>query len=184
MLSQEVEVGNQTTINVSLKSDAIDIKEVVVTALGIKREQKALGYSVQAVDGQELQKVTGVDVSTSLTGKVAGVLVQNSSDFNSEPQIFIRGEEDPLIVIDGIAYANKRFVITSYSIHYTKLYDEISFVLSRLKRFLWNVKIFVQGALIRILGNVYRAFANISKKCLCPCQLMSGIRLPISSLTG
>lgn len=107
MLSQEVTVGNQTSINVALKSDAIGIEEVVVTALGIKREQKALGYSVQAVSGQDLQKVTGVDVSTSLTGKVAGVLVQNSSDFNVDPKITIRGEENPLIIIDGIAYANK-----------------------------------------------------------------------------
>ena len=108
MESVEVEVGTQTTIDVSMQSDAIGLEEVVVTALGIKREQKALGYSVQAVDGQELQKVTGVDVSTSLTGKVAGVLVQNSSDFNVDPTITIRGEENPLIVIDGIAYANKK----------------------------------------------------------------------------
>lgn len=108
METVEVEVGNQTAINITLSSDAIGIEEVVVTALGIKREQKALGYSVQAVDGQELQKVTGVDVSTSLTGKVAGVLVQNSTDFNVDPRITIRGEENPLIVIDGIAYANKK----------------------------------------------------------------------------
>ncbi len=108
MESQEVIVGDQTTIDITLTSDAIGIDEVVVTALGIKREQKALGYSVQAIGGEELQKVPVVDVSTSLTGKVAGVLVQNSSDFNREPQIFIRGEDNPLIVIDGIAYANKR----------------------------------------------------------------------------
>ena len=108
MQPHEVEVGSETTINVSMKSDAIGIEEVIVTALGIKREQKALGYSVQEVKGQELQKVTGVDVGTSLTGKVAGVLVQNSSDFNVEPTITIRGEENPLIVIDGIAYANKK----------------------------------------------------------------------------
>jgi len=104
----DVEVGTQTSIDVQMSSDAIGIEEVVVTALGIKREQKALGYSVQAVNGQDLQKVTGVDVSTSLTGKVAGVLVQNSTDFNVDPTISIRGEEDPLIVIDGIAYANKK----------------------------------------------------------------------------
>lgn len=108
MKTQEIQVGAQTTINIVLLSDDIGIDEVVVTALGIKREQKALGYSVQAVSGQDLQKVTGVDVSTSLTGKVAGVLVQNSSDFNVDPRITIRGEENPLIVIDGIAYANKK----------------------------------------------------------------------------
>ena len=108
METAEEQVGNQTNINVTLVSEAIGLEEVVVTALGIKREQKALGYSVQAVSGEELRKVSGVDVGTSLTGKVAGVLVQNSSDFNVEPTITIRGESDPLIVIDGIAYANKK----------------------------------------------------------------------------
>lgn len=108
METVEEQVGNQTNINITLVSEAIGLEEVVVTALGIKREQKALGYSVQAVSGEELRKVSGVDVGTSLTGKVAGVLVQNSSDFNVEPTITIRGEENPLIVIDGIAYANKK----------------------------------------------------------------------------
>lgn len=106
MQSQEVTVGNQTSINVTLKSDAIGIEEVVVTALGIKREQKALGYSVQSVKGEDLQRVQGTDVATSLTGKVAGVLIENPTDFNTTPKITILGET-PLIVIDGIAYANK-----------------------------------------------------------------------------
>ncbi|MBN1987174.1 MAG: SusC/RagA family TonB-linked outer membrane protein [Prolixibacteraceae bacterium] len=107
METKEIEVGTQTTINVTLSSSAIGLEEVVVTALGIKREQKALGYSVQIVDGESLQKVSGIDVGTSLTGKVAGVLVQNSTDFNVEPTITVRGA-DPLIVIDGIAYSNKK----------------------------------------------------------------------------
>jgi len=108
MDTQEMQVRTQTIINIVMTSDAIGIEEVVVTALGIKREQKSLGYAVQEVRGEELQKVTGVDVTSSLTGKVAGVLVQNSSDFNVEPSISIRGESNPLIVVDGIAYANKR----------------------------------------------------------------------------
>ncbi|MCY1719124.1 SusC/RagA family TonB-linked outer membrane protein [Prolixibacteraceae bacterium Z1-6] len=108
MLTQEVNVTEQNEIHVTMIVDAIGLEEVVVTALGIKREQKALGYSVQQVDGESLQKVSGVDVGTSLTGKVAGVLVQNSSDFNVEPTFTIRGETDPLIVIDGVAYSNKK----------------------------------------------------------------------------
>ena len=108
MQTVDIVVGNQTNINIVLSAEDIGLEEVIVTALGIKREQKALGYSVQEIKGEELQKVTGVDVGTSLTGKVAGVLVQNSSDFNVEPTITIRGESDPLIVIDGIAYANKK----------------------------------------------------------------------------
>ncbi len=99
-------IKNSDYLNVSLGPEAQYLGEVVVTALGIKREEKALGYSVQKIEGASLQKVSGVDVSTSLTGKVAGLLVKNSTDFNVTPEITIRGES-PLIVIDGIAYANK-----------------------------------------------------------------------------
>ncbi len=107
MKTQEVSIGANENITVTLEEALLGVDEVIVTALGIKREQKALGYSVQQIDGENLQKVSGVDVGTSLTGKIAGVLVENPSDFNSEPKITVRGE-DPLIVIDGIAYSNKR----------------------------------------------------------------------------
>lgn len=107
MKTQEVAVGNKNYLAILLEDETIGVEEVIVTALGIKREEKALGYAFQKVDGKSLQKVTGVDVGTSLTGKVAGVLVQNSTDFNTEPNISLRGE-NPLIVIDGIAYSNKR----------------------------------------------------------------------------
>lgn len=89
-----------------LKDSVADMEGVVVTALGIKRQEKALGYSVQKVAGEELQRVAGVDLGTSLTGKVAGLLVRNSPDFASVPDISIRGE-NPLIVIDGVPYTNK-----------------------------------------------------------------------------
>ncbi|MBL0356639.1 MAG: SusC/RagA family TonB-linked outer membrane protein [Chitinophagaceae bacterium] len=102
----QVPINGRTTIEVILKPDSQDLQGVVVTALGIKREQKALGYAVQKVSGESLQKVSGVDVSTSLTGKVAGVLVKNSQDFAAVPVITVRGE-NALLVIDGIAYQNK-----------------------------------------------------------------------------
>ena len=85
--------------------DIEQLSEVVVTALGIKREEKALGYAVQAVDGDALQTVKGVDMATSLTGKVAGLLVKNNTEFAQSPDIQIRGE-NPLIVIDGVPYGN------------------------------------------------------------------------------
>ena len=103
--AQEVSISDEP-LTVILEVDSSTLDEVVVTALGIKREERALGYAVQGLDGEDLQKVSGVDVATSLTGKVAGVLVQNSTDFNVTPTITVRGEE-PLLVIDGIAYANK-----------------------------------------------------------------------------
>lgn len=107
MKEQEVTVGSQTTINIVMAEELISMDAVVVTALGIKREQRALGYSVQELDGENLQQVTGVDVATSLTGKIAGILVQNPSDFDVEPTILLRGSS-PIIVIDGVPYTNKR----------------------------------------------------------------------------
>ena len=61
--------------------------------MGIKREEKALGYSVQKVSGESIQRVSGLDVATSLTGKVAGVLVKNSPDFAAVPVVTVRGEK-------------------------------------------------------------------------------------------
>lgn len=106
MQSKDILVGASSTYNIVLEEDAKLVQEVVVTALGIKREQKALGYSVQTVKGENLQKVLGVDVATSLTGKISGLLVKNSPDFASVPNITIRGE-NPLMVIDGVVYSNK-----------------------------------------------------------------------------
>lgn len=99
-------INGRAVIDVKLTSGAKSMEEVVVTALGIKREERALGYAVQKVTGENLQRVSGLDVATSLTGKVAGVLVRNSQDFAAVPVITVRGE-NALLVIDGIAYQNK-----------------------------------------------------------------------------
>jgi len=105
--TQKVKVtDNRTEYNITLKEAVLVMQDVVITALGIKREQKALGYSVQKVSGESIQKVSGLDVATSLTGKIAGMLVKNSPDFAAVPDLTIRGEK-PLIVIDGVAYQNK-----------------------------------------------------------------------------
>ena len=81
------------------------IDEVVVTALGIKREEKALGYAVQKVGGSKLSTVKPVNIATSLTGKVAGLNVTNSTEFNTAPTLKLRGET-PLLVVDGVPYSN------------------------------------------------------------------------------
>jgi len=93
------------TLNVELVETSKELEGVVVTALGIKREEKALGYSVQKVDGKGLQTVRTVDVGTSLSGKVAGLSVLNSTEFGEAPEMYIRGEK-PLLVIDGVPYGN------------------------------------------------------------------------------
>ena len=81
------------------------LDEVVVTALGIKREEKALGYAVQKVGGSKLSTVKPVNIATSLTGKVAGLNVTNSTEFNTAPTLKLRGET-PLLVVDGVPYSN------------------------------------------------------------------------------
>lgn len=101
--TQEVAITDaQLTIVLQVGAE---LDEYVVTALGVTRSQKALGYAVQKVEGKSLQTVRGVDIGTSLTGKVAGLNVLNSTEFGDAPKILLRGES-PLIVIDGMTYEN------------------------------------------------------------------------------
>ncbi|MDD4404521.1 MAG: SusC/RagA family TonB-linked outer membrane protein [Parabacteroides sp.] len=103
--SKEIQVNNRSKVNISLSEDSKALSEVIVTALGIKREEKALGFSVQKIDGDDMSVVKGVNITTSLTGKVAGLLVSNSTEISEKPSISLRGNS-PLIVIDGVAYGN------------------------------------------------------------------------------
>ncbi len=103
--TKSIVVGNQNVINIQLEEDTHNLNEVVVTALGIKREEKALGYAVQKVKGDNVAAVKSVDVGTALTGKIAGLNVQNSSEFNEAPSLELRGET-PLLVVDGVPYSN------------------------------------------------------------------------------
>lgn len=104
--TKEIIINNANPLRVVLTEALQSLDEVVVTALGIKRSEKALGYAVQKVSGESLQKVPVVNVATSLTGKVSGLLVKNSTDFGVAPSLTIRGEA-PLLVIDGVPYNNK-----------------------------------------------------------------------------
>jgi len=103
--AKEFPAKDAAILNVILSEVATQLESVVVTALGIKREEKALGYAVQKVDGKGLQTVRPIDVGTSLTGKVAGLSVLNSTEFAAAPEMYIRGEK-PLLVIDGVPYGN------------------------------------------------------------------------------
>lgn len=98
----EMKIGSASFYSISLKSDSKGLNEVVVTALGIKREKKALGYAVEEVKGDVLQKAREPNVVNSLTGKVAGLTIYNPSTLYQSPIITLRGQT-PLIVIDGIA---------------------------------------------------------------------------------
>ncbi|NHN27237.1 SusC/RagA family TonB-linked outer membrane protein [Flavobacterium jejuense] len=110
---QTILVGNQTIINVSLEEDAENLKEVVVTALGLKRESKELGYTVQTLQTKDLEEVKTVNFLDNLAGKVAGVAItQGATGVGSSSKITIRGEasfsnNNPLFVVDGIPINNE-----------------------------------------------------------------------------
>lgn len=110
---KEVVVGNQTTINVSLAEDAEQLGEVVVTALGIKREKKAITYSAQNVNIDEISEARSLNVVNSLSGKVAGLNFSTTSNgVGSSSRITLRGNRSlngnnqPMYVVDGVPLSN------------------------------------------------------------------------------
>ena len=111
--SKEVLVGNQSVVDVQL-SEGFALSEVVVTALGVERETKALGYSVQTVDGSQFTEARETNVINSLSGRVAGVQITNSSSgVGGSTRVTIRGESSlninsnqPLFVVDGVPISN------------------------------------------------------------------------------
>ncbi len=116
MKTQEVAIGNRSEINAVLESDLVGLDEVVVTALGISREKKALGYAVQDVKGEELAKVRTTNLIGSLSGRVAGVQITSATgQMGGGAKINIRGNtsltknNQPLFVVDGIPIDNSDY---------------------------------------------------------------------------
>ena len=114
--TEERGVGADNVINVSLLEDAQALEEVVVTALGISREKKSLGYATQEVNGDDLSESRSSNALNALSGKVAGVQVSNASgNLGGSSRILIRGagsitqENRPLIVVDGIPLDNSNY---------------------------------------------------------------------------
>ncbi|WP_187774924.1 SusC/RagA family TonB-linked outer membrane protein [Pedobacter sp. BS3] len=104
----DVAVKNQSNLTVRLAGDAVELKDVVVTALGIKRDEKALGYAITKIDSTQLTDAVSTNWTDALSGKVAGLnLVRNSGPAGSN-KIILRGENnltgdnEALIVIDGV----------------------------------------------------------------------------------
>ncbi|MGN7812054.1 SusC/RagA family TonB-linked outer membrane protein [Flavobacterium sp. 22076] len=111
--SKEVAVGTQTTINAALGAATQQLGEVVVTALGIKREKKAITYSAQNVAVGELSEARSLNVANSLSGKVAGLNFSTTSNgVGSSSRITLRGNRSlngnnqPLYVVDGVPISN------------------------------------------------------------------------------
>lgn len=110
--TKEIEVTTQEVIDVIL-SVGIELKDVVVTALGIKRDKKALGYAVQEVNGDDIAESNSTNIVSALSGKIAGAqIVTSSGQVGASSTIKIRGNKsftgsaEPLFVVDGTPIMN------------------------------------------------------------------------------
>lgn len=113
MLTKTVTIGSANIIDVILEPGVQQVEEVVVTALGISKQKKALGYAVTEVSSENIATVKGTNVINSLAGRVAGlVLTRNSSGPGGGTRVIIRGNNSvtgnnqPLYVVDGIPIDN------------------------------------------------------------------------------
>ena len=111
--SLTIAINNRNVINAVMQDDAVLLKDVVVTAMGIKKEKKALGYAVQDIKSDEILKNKSSNAINALSGKIAGVSVtQSGGAAGSGADIVIRGgtslerDNQPLFVVDGLVYDN------------------------------------------------------------------------------
>jgi len=109
---QEIPVGSTSVINAQLKVSSIALNEVVVTALGISREKKSLGYASQEVKGDNIAAVKNSNFMNSLSGKVAGVQIKKNTNMGGSTNVVMRGSKSltnsnqVLYVIDGVPVNN------------------------------------------------------------------------------
>ncbi len=113
MVPQEVTVADQETINVALEHDVATLEQVVVTALGIKREERTLTYNVQSIEATEIASSRQENLVNALQGRVSGVQISSTSGApGAASEIILRGatsvdgDNQPLFVIDGVPISN------------------------------------------------------------------------------
>lgn len=112
MLTQEVRIGNNTVVDVVMEQDLLELDEVVVTALGISREKKALGYSVSQLNAEDIEQRPESDIGRVLSGKAAGVRVTATSGVSGTGTNItirgyssIKGNNQPLFIVDGVRFS-------------------------------------------------------------------------------
>jgi TonB-linked SusC/RagA family outer membrane protein len=112
MKSAEAVIGGRQVIDVSLQSELVGLAEVVVTALGIKRSEKSIGYSASTVTSDEINTARAPSLITGLQGKVAGLSISSGGGTGTSQKVYIRGissftgSNQPLYVINGIPMSN------------------------------------------------------------------------------
>jgi TonB-linked SusC/RagA family outer membrane protein len=105
-------IGNQTVIDVQMKALVTQLEELVITALGVSREKKSLGYAVQTVDGEELAKSQKPNLINSMSGRAAGVQIKSNTNLGGSSNIVIRGNSSlvgnnqALFIVDGVPVSN------------------------------------------------------------------------------
>ncbi|MDJ1483521.1 SusC/RagA family TonB-linked outer membrane protein [Cytophagaceae bacterium YF14B1] len=114
--TQEIAIGNKSVMDLFMLPDNQALSEVVVTALGIKREEKSLGYSLQKIDAKSMEQARETNFVNALTGKIAGVQITGASgNIGGSSRIIIRGirsidgNNQPLFVVDGTPVDNSNF---------------------------------------------------------------------------
>ncbi len=118
--TQEIVVGERRTIDLVLIEDVTALEEVVVTALGISRQEKSLGYSVGKVSGSDMVRVVQENALNSLSGKVSGVQINSTGGTGSSVSMVIRGakslsnDNQPLFVVDGVPISNTLNNVTEF----------------------------------------------------------------------
>ena len=112
MKRQEVAIAGRTVINVTMEPDLLGLNEVVVTAMGITREKKSLGYATQQISGDAVSTVKTDNFVNSLSGKIAGVNIKTNGNMGGSTNIIIRGSKSltgnnqALFIIDGVPVDN------------------------------------------------------------------------------
>ncbi len=110
--AQDIAVGSNATLAVSLKADDQNLQEVVVTALNVKRNKNELPYSAQIVNAEELNRTRDANVTTSLSGKVSGLEIRKNNTLGGSTNIVLRGTKSltgnnqALFVVDGVPVDN------------------------------------------------------------------------------
>lgn len=126
-VSVEVAVNNRSVINVDMRAANV-LDEVIVTALGITRERKSIGAAIQDVKADELTKAGHMNISSALSGRVAGMQVtQAGGAIGASSRIVVRGNSslggnEPLIVVDGVPISNDNYMVRSIN-YGSGLYD-------------------------------------------------------------
>jgi TonB-linked SusC/RagA family outer membrane protein len=121
-VSKTEAVAGRSFIELGMEEESQAIEAVTVTALGIARASRSVGFSVQEVKGDDMKKVQEVNPISNLVGKIAGMTVSSSAELLEAPKVILRGSSDVLMVIDGVPVNSDGFGISAGDIEsYTVL---------------------------------------------------------------